>query len=139
MGTWVFVSNFVYDRYLTHHHEKSYILTLTHTFHPLWSIYLENQGVKSDRYGDLIFRTGAAYLFTDNIQIEGSFGISAKSNPSSVFINLGVSYRLDFHKDFISAAEIEYKETMKEEKQLKKTMKKDKKAEKKRSRKAKRI
>ena len=37
------------------------------------------------------------------------------------------------------AAEIEYKEGIKEEKQLKKTMKKDKKAEKKRSRKAKRI
>ena len=139
LGTWVFVTNLIYDRYLTNHTEKSYILTLTHTFHPLWSIYLENQGVYGDRYDDLIFRTGTAYLFTDNIQIEGSFGINSRSNPSSVFINLGVSYRLDFHKDFISAAEIEYKESMKEEKQLKKTMKKDKKAEKKRSRKAKRI
>ena len=121
----------IYNRYLTNHTEKSYILTLTHTFHPLWSIYLENQGVYGDRYNDLIFRTGTAYLFTDDIQIEGSFGISSRSNPSSVFINLGVSYRLDFHKDFISAAELEYKESMKEEKQLKKIMKKDKKTEKK--------
>ena len=83
--------------------KKAYILTLTHTFHPLWSIYIENQGILGDRYKDLIFRTGGAYLFTDNIQIEGTFGLSAKSNPSSVFINLGVSYRLNFHKDFISA------------------------------------
>ena len=63
----------IYNRYLTNHSEKSYILTLTHTFHPLWSIYLENQGVYGDRYDDLIFRTGTAYLFTDDIQIEGSF------------------------------------------------------------------
>ena len=51
---------------------------------------------------------------------------------------LGVSYRLNFHKDFVSAAEIEYEESKKEEKQLKKTMKKNNKAEKKRARKAKR-
>ena len=139
LGTWVLVSNLIYDRYLTNHHEKSYILTLTHTFHPLWSIYIENQGILGDRYKDLIFRTGGAYLFTDNIQIEGTFGLSAKSNPSSVFINLGVSYRLNFHKDFISAEEIEYKEAKKEEKQLKKTLKKNTKAEKKRARKAKKI
>jgi hypothetical protein len=55
-----------------------------------------------------------------------------------LFINLGVSYRLNFHKDFVSAAEIEYEESKKEEKQLKKTMKKNNKAEKKRARKAKR-
>ena len=139
LGTWVFVTNFIYNRYLTNYHEKSYILTLTHTFHPLWSIYIENQGVYGDRYDDLIFRTGAAYLFTDDIQIESSFGINTNSNPSSVFINLGISYRLDFHKNFISAEEIQYKESIKEEKELKKTMKKNKKAEKKRSRKAKRI
>ena len=138
LGTWVFVTNLIYDRYLTNHTEKSYILTLTHTFNPLWSIYLENHGIYGDRYKDFIFRTGMAYLFSNDIQIEGSFGISSKSNPSSVFINLGVSYRLDFHKDFISASEIEYKESKKEEKQLKKIMKKDK-AEKKKAAKQKRI
>ena len=138
-GTWVFVTNFIYDRYLTDYSEKSYILTLTHTFHPLWSVYLENQGIFGERYNDLIFRTGAAYLLTNNIQVEGTFGIGARSDPSSVFINLGVSYRLDFHKSFTSAAEIEYEETKKEEKQLKKTVRKNNKAEKKRSRKAKKI
>jgi hypothetical protein len=54
-------------------------------------------------------------------------------------VNLGVSYRLNFHKDFISAAEIQYKASVKEEKELKKTMKKNTKAERKRARKAKRI
>ena len=138
LGTWVFVTNFIYDRYLTEKTAKSYILTLTHTFHPLWSVYLENEGLFTERYNDQIFRTGAAYLLSDNIQLEGTMGVNTNSYPSALFVNLGVSYRLNFHKDFISAAEIEYKESKKEEKELKKTMKKNNKAEKKRARKAKR-
>jgi hypothetical protein len=139
LGSWVFVTNFIFDRYLTEQTAKSYILTLTHTFHPLWSVYLENEGLFSGRINDQIFRTGAAYLFSDNIQIEGSLGVNTNTRPSALFVNLGVSYRLNFHKDFISAAEIEYKESKKEEKKLKKTMKKNNKAERKRARKAKRI
>ncbi|MGB2313076.1 MAG: transporter, partial [Flavobacteriaceae bacterium] len=139
LRTWVFVTNFILDRYLTEQTAKSYILTLTHTFHPLWSVYLENEGLFSTRYNDQIFRTGAAYLFSDDIQIEGSIGVNTNTRPSALFLNLGISYRLNFHKDFISAAEIEYKESKKEEKELKKTMKKNNKAERKRARKAKRL
>jgi hypothetical protein len=139
LGTWVFVTNFIYDRYLTEQTSKSYILTLTHTFHPLCSVYLENEGLYTHRFNDQIFRAGAAYLFSDNIQIESSLGVNTNSRPSWLFMNIGVSYRLNFHKDFISAAEIEYKESKKEEKELKKTMKKNNKAERKRARKAKRI
>ena len=130
LTTWVFVTNFILDRYLTEQTAKSYIFTLTHTFHPLWSVYLENEGLFSSRYNDQIFRTGAAYLFSDDIQIEGSIGVNTNTRPSA-FLNLGISYRLNFHKDFISAAEIEYKESKKEEKELKKTMKKNNKAERK--------
>ena len=139
LGTWVFVTNWIYDRFLTEQTVKSYILTLTHTFHPLWSVYLENEGFFSMRYNDQIFRTGAAYLLSDNIQIESSFGVNTDIRPGSLFVNLGVSYRLNFHKDFISAEEIQYKESKKEEKELKKTIKKNNKAERKRARKAKRI
>jgi hypothetical protein len=53
-----------------------------------------------------------------------------------VFVNAGVSYRLDFHKDFTSAAEREAKTLKKEEKKLKKTAKKLGKKEKKRNRRA---
>lgn len=139
LGRWVFVTNFIYDRFLTDYTTQSYILTLTHTFHPLWSVYLENEGVFSERYKDQIFRTGIAYLFSDEIQIESSVGVNNSVLPSSFFLNLGVSYRLNFHKDFTSAAEIQYKASVKEEKELKKTMKKNTKAERKRARKAKRI
>ena len=80
-----FVTNFILDRYLTEQTAKSYILTLTHTFHPLWSVYLENEGMFSMRYNDQIFRTGAAYLFSDDIQIEGSIGVNTNTRPSANF------------------------------------------------------
>lgn len=138
LGTWVFVTNFSLSRYLTDYVEKSYLLTLTHTFHPYWSVYVENQGVFSELHNDFIFRTGIAYLLTDYIQIEGSLGVNTQTKPSSTFVNLGVSYRLNFHKDFTSAEEINFEKQKNEEKGLKKLMKKDSKQEKKRNRKAKR-
>ena len=138
LGTWVFVTNFTYDRYLSEYPQKSYILTLTHTLDPLWSVYIENQGRFSDLYNDYLFRLGAAYLWSDNIQFEATLGSSLKNTPHQLLVNAGVSYRLDFHKDFISAEEIQEKETKKQERQLNKALKKNSKGEKKRKRKAKR-
>ena len=52
--------------------------------------------------------------------------------------NLGASYRIDFHKDFIPSKEIQEKEIKKQERRLNKSQKNNKKAEKKRKRKVKR-
>ena len=60
---------------------------------------MENQGIYSEVYVDQIFRTGAAFLLTDDIQIEGSIGANTKDSPSLFSMNAGISYRLDFHKD----------------------------------------
>ena len=84
LGTWDFVTNFIYDRYLTEKTAKSYILTLTHTFHPLWSVYLENEGLFTERYNDQIFRTGAAYLLSDNIQLEGTIGVNTNTKDTTI-------------------------------------------------------
>jgi hypothetical protein len=138
LGTWVFVTNWNYNRYLTDNVEKSYILTLTHTFHPLWSVYVEHQGIYSPIYEDNLFRLGAAYLMNNNIQVEATLGSNTKKTPSQLFVNAGVSYRLDFHKDFVTGEEKEAKKLKKEEKQLKKTLRKATKKERKRSRKARR-
>lgn len=138
LGTWVFVTNFSYDRYLSDYPEKSYILTLTHTFHPLWSVYVENQGIRSTLYKDTLFRAGAAYLLTDNIQIEATLGSNIKDTPQILFVNAGVSYRLDFHKDYISAEEKEMDALKKGEKSAKKLIRKDSRGERKRNRNAKR-
>lgn len=138
LNTWVFITNFSYDRYLSKYPQKSYILTLTHNINPLWSIYIENQGRFSDLYKDYLFRLGVAYLWSDNIQIEATIGSSLKNTPHQLMLNAGASYRLDFHKDFISGEEIQEKETKKQERQLNKSLKNNTKAEKKRKRKAKR-
>lgn len=108
-GTWVFVTNFTYNRMFTENPETNYILTLTHTLNPLWSVYLETQGISSNVYVDQIFRLGAAYLFTDDIQIEATLGANSKETPSLFFVNAGVSYRLDFHKDIDPAKKEEEK------------------------------
>ena len=131
------MTNFTYDRYLSKYPEKSYILTLTHALDELWSVYLEHHGIKSDLYSDGLFRLGAAYLFGNNIQFEGTIGSSLKDTPNQLLLNLGISYRLDFHKDFQSSAELEFKKLKKEEKQFNKTLKKNSKVERKRNRKAK--
>lgn len=99
LGTWVFVTNFSYNRIASDFPEFAYILTLTHTFSPKWSVYMETHSVSSDVYVDQILRTGGAYLLTDDIQIEGTMAINTKDSPSLFSINAGVSYRLDFHKD----------------------------------------
>ena len=138
LGTWVFVTNLTYDRYLSKYPEFRYIFTLTHTLDPLWSVYFEHQANQSDLFKDYIFRAGAAYLFSDDIQIEATLGTSTKSTPSRILANVGVSYRLDFHKDYTTAAEREAKSLKKEERQLKKSLKKGSKTERKRNRKAKR-
>tara|TARA_B110000003_G_scaffold228504_1_gene230048 strand:+ start:324 stop:1370 length:1047 start_codon:yes stop_codon:yes gene_type:complete len=137
LSSWVFVTNFSYDRYLSIDPQMSYILTLTHTLNPLWSVYIESQGNRSELYRDSLFRLGFAYLYSDNIQVEATIGGSTKSSPSRILANVGVSYRLDFHKDFISAEEIQSKALKKEERSLNKTLKKNTKKERKRNRKAK--
>ncbi len=135
LGTWVFVTNLSYNRIASDYEEQSYILTLTHTFSPKWSVYIENHGIYSDIYSDQILRTGAAYLLNDDIQIEGTVGLNTKDSPSFFSINAGVSYRLDFHKDknpeAIKDARAADKALKKEQKNLKKGARKATKSQKK--------
>ncbi|MGB5653140.1 MAG: transporter, partial [Robiginitalea sp.] len=64
-----------------------------------------NQGIKSDRYADVLLRTGVAYLLSDNFQADLLFGGSFKDTPSRGFIAGGISYRLDRHTDKLKPIE----------------------------------
>lgn len=98
----VFISNVAYDRIGTEFPEWSYIVSLTHAFrNPKWSIFLEQQGIKSDRYADALYRTGMAHLLTPNLQADITFGGSFKDTPTRMFGTIGMSYRLDKHIDQI--------------------------------------
>ena len=137
-STWVLVTNFSYDRYLSNYPMMSYIFTLTHTLDPYWSVYIEHQGNRSDLFKDSLARLGVAYLWNDDLQLEATLGSTFKNSPHQLFINAGISYRLDFHKNFISAEENQKKKMKIQEKQMNKALKKGSKNEKKRNRKAKR-
>ena len=102
----VLISNLAYDRIGSDFPEMSYLLSLSHAFrNPKWSVFLENQGIKSDRYSDVLLRSGVAHLFNENLQADINLGASFKNTPSRVFVSAGVSYRFDFHKDAPKAIE----------------------------------
>ena len=94
-GKNVFVANIISEQVSSDDPIWSYIVTLTHGFSEQWSGFIENQGIKSDKHSDLIFRGGAAYLLAENFQIDASFGMSAKNTPSLGIASIGFSWRFD--------------------------------------------
>ena len=98
-GGWVFVINLIKDRIGTDYSDFQYIVTLTHAVTPQWVVFGETQGIKSDFYADNLFRFGGAYLWNKNLQLDTALTFNTKDTPSVFGVNLGVSYRLDFHKD----------------------------------------
>lgn len=98
-GGWVFVMNFIKDRIGTDQSDFQYIVTLTHSFSPKWVVFGETQGIQSDFYADNLFRFGGGYLWSKNFQLDTSVVFNTKDTPSVLGVNLGMSYRLDFHKD----------------------------------------
>ena len=96
-GSWVFVVNIIGDRVTLDEASYSYILTLTHTFNAKMSAFIENQGISSDFYADQIFRGGAAYLFSQDFQLDASVLVNFKDTPSRFMGRIGVSYRFDLH------------------------------------------
>ncbi len=102
----VLITNVAYDRIGTEYPEWSYLISVSHAFrNPKWSVFVENQGIQSDRYSDLLLRSGVAYLISENFQADMHLGAGFKDTPSRIFVASGVSYRLDFHKDKVIAIE----------------------------------
>ncbi len=96
----VLITNISYDRIGTDFPEWGYIISLSRSFkNPKWSAFIENQGVSSDRYSDLILRGGFAHLFNKTFQVDLSVGGNFKNSPSRLFGTVGASYRFDWHKD----------------------------------------
>ncbi|MFD0799453.1 transporter [Maribacter chungangensis] len=96
----VLITNTSYDRIGTEFPELNYLISISHAFrNPKWSVFAEHQGIQSDRYSDLLLRSGVAYLMNEGLQVDMNLGASFKNTPSRVFMSLGGSYRFDFHKD----------------------------------------
>ena len=102
----VLITNIAYDRISTEDPELSYLISLSHAFrNPKWSVFIEHQGIQSDRYSDVLIRGGIAHLLKENLQLDFNMGASFKNTPSRIFIGLGGSYRFDFHKDELKPIE----------------------------------
>lgn len=102
----VLITNIAYDRISSPFPELSYLVSLSHGFrNPKWSIFVEHQGIDSDRYSDALLRGGVAYLFADNLQADINMGASFKDTPSKIFVTAGASYRIDLHRDKEKAIE----------------------------------
>lgn len=109
-GSWVFVTNILYNYITTDYPSLSYILTLTKGISPKWSAFVENQGIKSDFYSDAIVRGGAAYLIHKNLQVDASISTNFKDTPSMLYGGIGVSWRYDArYKDVVLKTEDEKK------------------------------
>ena len=98
-GRWVFVMNIIGDKITEEFPTYAGIFTMTHSVNPNFSVFGEYQVIKSDIYSDNIARGGAAYLFSDNFQVDASVLFNFKDTPSRWQIGAGVSYRIDLHSE----------------------------------------
>ena len=106
-GSWVFVTNTIADFLFSENPSYGYGLTLTKAFTPVWSGFIENQGYKSNFYGDFILRGGAAYLINDNLQVDASISSSVKTTPYIFYGGIGISWRNDKnYKDVVIKTEV---------------------------------
>jgi len=97
LGGFVFVTNIIVNRVTTDTPEYGYIVTLTHATNRYFSIFIENQGIKSDFYADQLLRGGVAVLVNKDFQVDLSGTLNFKDTPSLWNARLGVSYRFDMH------------------------------------------
>ena len=133
IGHFVLVTNIFADRISTDVPSYGYIITLTHSVTDYFSIFVENQGIKSDFYADQLFRTGAAALINKDLHVDASVLINFKDTPSRLFARVGVAYRFDMHDqdEYIEEKGKAGREARKAEKNAKRDKKKkDKKSKK---------
>ena len=130
VGGFVLVTNIVANRLTTDYKSFGYVITLTHTPTNWFSVFVENEGTKSDTYADQIFRGGVAVLITPDLQVDALGMINFKDTPSRTYGRLGVSYRFDMH-DEDEYIENKGKEAREKKKSKKKTDRENRKKKKK--------
>ena len=135
LNKWVLVNNFIYDRIGSENILINNITTLTHNFtNPIWSSIIEYELFKNDVYADNLIKVGLAYLASKNYQFDFSVGSNFKDSPNNLFLKVGFSTRLDWHRD-IPLVDPEEKKKRKDDKKLSKNNKKSEKKSQKQSRK----
>jgi hypothetical protein len=94
-GRYTFLTNIILDRFPSETMSFDYVLTMTRGFNSRLSGFIEIQGFNNLYYKDHYFRTGAAYLVRQNLQVDASIGSNFQGAPNIVFGGIGASWRFD--------------------------------------------
>ncbi|QYJ67830.1 transporter [Flavobacterium litorale] len=138
-GKWVWVNNFIADKFPTKYPSLGLISTLTRGFNEKWSGFVEFQGFSSDYYADGLGRVGAAHLLNDVMQIDASVTGNFKNTPSILYASIGFSWRFDAnYSDVLLAGKGEREDEYNEE-QKKLKEKRDKEREERKKKRNKRL
>ncbi|WP_298780815.1 transporter [uncultured Polaribacter sp.] len=93
------ITNFYYDKIGTDFDEFSYIITGTYNFNGRFSSFIENQTLFKKTQNETNLGAGFAYLFNPNLQINTSGRLLFEEQGNGFYVGLGVSYRINKHKD----------------------------------------
>lgn len=93
------ITNVFYDNIGTEFSEYSFIITATYNYNDRWSWFLENQTIFQKTQNLSNIGGGLAYLYSRNLQINSSARLLLEGEAQGFFLGLGVSYRIDNHKD----------------------------------------
>ncbi|MDT0554315.1 transporter [Urechidicola vernalis] len=93
------ITNLIADKITTDYSVYSYILTMTYAMNDLWSIFVENQGDFTEYRNDFQLGTGAAYLYSRNLQFDAAVRANLNPDEAGFIASIGASWRLDMHQD----------------------------------------
>ncbi|MEX6626094.1 transporter [Tenacibaculum salmonis] len=112
------ITNFYYDYIGSDFKELSYIISATKNLNDYWSAFAEIQGTSDQYQNKTNVGAGAAYLFSENLQFNGTVRGTLQQEEVGMYVGLGASYRLNKHQDkFIEVDEFDNKiEEQKDEK-----------------------
>lgn len=98
----VLLTNLIADKISSDNEFYSHIITMTYAINEQWSFFIENQGNYRDTASpEFHFGTGAAYLYSKNLQFDASVRTNLFDDYTFVYGALGVAWRLDKHSDEI--------------------------------------
>lgn len=112
------ITNFHYNYIGSDSKELSYIMAATRNLNDYWSTFAEVQLSSDKYYNKANISAGAAYLFSENLQFNGTIRGTLQQREVGMHVSLGASYRLNKHKDkFVEVDEFNNKlEEQKDEK-----------------------
>lgn len=114
----IFLTNFIADKFTTNQRVYSYILTATYSINDQVSIFGENQGFfPANSQFDLQWGLGGGYLFAKNFQVDLSARfINDEYGDHTFWVGTGLSYRVDRHVDKFKSLDSNGNETVEKEK-----------------------